>query len=152
MFASRVAKPKASPTDSDPTSSAFKKYQKSQGWQNKPKKCKKCRDKSKLCNMFSQTGECSFGDMCRFSHTDDVKARTTPGSISKECEYFKNDNCSAGDMCPYTHSGRERQQNTEAVNLEKMKESEKENTDNRSLCSRYGRSEEKDALKRRIQR
>ena len=44
--------------------------------------------------------------------------------------YFKNDNCSDDDMCPYTHSGRERQQNTEAVNLEKMKkESEKENTD-----------------------
>ena len=56
----------------------------------------------------------------------------TTGSISKECEYFKNDNCSAGDMCPYTHSGRERQQNTEAVKLEKMKESEKENTDNLS--------------------
>ena len=107
-------------------------YQKSQGWQNEPNKCKRCRDKSKLCTMFSQTGECRFGDMCRFSHTNDVKARAAPGSISKECEYFKNDNCSAGDMCPYTHSGRERQQNTEAVKLEKMKESEKENTDNLS--------------------
>ena len=32
-------------------------YQKSQGWQNEPNKCKSCRNKSKLCTMFSQTGE-----------------------------------------------------------------------------------------------
>lgn len=43
-------------------------YQKGEGFPNEPNKCKRCRDKGKLCTTFSETGECSYGGNCRFDH------------------------------------------------------------------------------------
>lgn len=77
------------------------KYQKSQGWENQPGRCKTCRDKEKPCTMFENTGECRYGDKCRFSH---AASGMTPGSINAPCKHFNTGNCLSGDKCPFSHS------------------------------------------------
>ena len=38
------------------------------GWQNDPKSCSLCKDKGRPCKLLSETGECRFGDNCKYSH------------------------------------------------------------------------------------
>ena len=40
-----------------------------------------------------------------------------PGSIETNCRDFPD--CTRGDKCPFTHAGREREQNEEAIKIEK---------------------------------
>ena len=105
---------------------------KQKGYMNTPSKCDDCKDPPGMCNLFQNTGECRFGSECRFSHCDGINKDTAadvtaagakvpfsaaPGSIEQECRDFPD--CRYGDMCAFTHKGRERQQNVEAVRIDR---------------------------------
>ena len=51
------------------------------------------KDTQRRCFRFAKTGECKFGDECRFAHI--------AGGV---CEQFKNGTCKFGDKCWYSHS------------------------------------------------
>ena len=51
--------------------------------------------------MFENTGECRYGDKCRFSHAASGMA---PGSVNAPCKHFNTGNCLSGDKCPFNHS------------------------------------------------
>ena len=100
------------------------------GYENKPSKCQKCRDKDKICSLFASSGECRYGDNCRFSHDSDesgagitgVLGLPPPASIPKECSRFADGKCLNGDSCPFQHSGREVAQKDLSKKLKLKKE------------------------------
>ena len=96
-------------------------------WQHTPTKCDTCRDKFKNtqpCYDF-QKGLCRFGSNCKYAHDDAGSSggdssdvwNMAPGSIETNCRDFPD--CTRGDKCPFTHAGREREQNEEAIKIEK---------------------------------
>lgn len=60
-----------------------------------------CCKKKKPCFNFLNTGECSYGDNCQFSHDQDEQL--APGSINKPCKYHQWGTCTKGDKCPFLH-------------------------------------------------
>ena len=100
-------------------------YHQKMGYENEPKKCKRCKDKEKTCNVFEQTGECPFGDQCRFGHSSgegDGTSAALPGTIGKPCRDFETGKCELQDKCPYRHEGRALQQQEQAEMMKRGKE------------------------------
>jgi len=72
----------------------------------------KAKDR-KLCHQFLDTGTCSFGDECKFSHATEEPARENqirPRPIDgKVChQYYETGTCSFGDECRFSHIESER--------------------------------------------
>jgi len=60
---------------------------------------------AKPCTNFQKTGNCKFGNNCRFSHESGAAARVGSGGLNaKPCTNFLNGNCSFGANCRFSHS------------------------------------------------
>jgi hypothetical protein len=56
-----------------------------------------------VCRSFRNTGNCRFGDDCKFVHSDGEPIQA-PQRPRKECFNFRdNGNCDHGDRCRFTH-------------------------------------------------
>lgn len=87
------------------------------GYENTPKRCAKC--KGLVCDSFKDTGECSFGDNCKYLHLkgsespqDSQQAPTVPAVTVKKhpysCRFDRLGTCSTcsnGENCNFLHEG-----------------------------------------------
>ena len=100
-------------TDFQFSSSQQMEYKK-KGYENRPKRCPKCR--GQVCNLFSTPEGCPYGDNCKFLHqaaAPDSGNDTTAGSPLKAaqpaprrkypCHFFEAGRCDKGDSCPFSH-------------------------------------------------
>lgn len=59
---------------------------------------------SNECYEFAESGECKFGDRCRFSHNDNPRQRRAEYQQKQPChQYQQNGSCSYGDNCRFSH-------------------------------------------------
>ncbi|KAI6230091.1 C3H1-type domain-containing protein [Aphelenchoides fujianensis] len=66
--------------------------------------------KTSLCNQFSRTGTCEYGDRCRFAHgVGELRLMPEPKNYkTKLCRNFERDQfCAYGERCQFIHRRKE---------------------------------------------
>ena len=81
---------------------------KTRGLDHLPGECPKCR--GQLCNGFKETGECPYGDNCKFLHATEEQAAKIQEERSARrqrpkypCRFFEAGRCDKGDQCQFSH-------------------------------------------------
>jgi hypothetical protein len=81
---------------------------KTRGLDHLPGECPKCR--GQLCNGFKETGECPYGDNCKFLHATEEQAAKIQEERSARrqrpkypCRFFEAGRCDKGNQCQFSH-------------------------------------------------
>ena len=89
-----------------------------EGYDNQPARCAKC--KGMECDIFKETGECPFGEDCKYLHVEgsqDDDADKAKRKHSYSCRFDRLGTCKSGANCMFAHDSDRNESTVGSVNM-----------------------------------
>jgi hypothetical protein len=89
-----------------------------EGYDNQPARCAKC--KGMECDIFKETGECPFGEDCKYLHvkgSQDDDADKANRKHSYSCRFDRLGTCKSGANCMFAHDNDRNEGTDGSVNM-----------------------------------